>query len=564
MSRFRLAAIDVDGTLTDPDDRLRPAVREAVRAVLRAGGRVVLATGRGPVAGGQTIAQLGFDLPLVLANGALLHDRLGEPPWRRRLLPPAVARQVVRLHRAAGMEPLVYDDPAATGQVLLERAAPSNAPFAERHPQRLLWEPDLLAALDRDVLLTTCLGEERPIRALSEDLAAALDGQATVQPLYHPKYQCWSVDVLAPGCCKWLGVLACAERWGIAGDEVLAIGDGLNDLPLLQGAGWGVAMGNAAPEVQAAADEVVPDNAHDGVAVALRRHWPAAFEPWPVWRLVALDADGTLFDSTGRITPAVRSAVAATQALGVEVVVATAREAVGASHITQALGFAVGAVMVNGALVAPTPLARPWHRRRLARKIARAAVLVGQRPGLAVSVWHDPRRRPCVEVPAPWRHQPRFVREQRRRVRVSRNLAGRLRHDPLVVAINGPPVQIGRLATTLQRLLGRRAEVLHAPYPPDRSRVINVFARGCNKWSGIQAYARHRGLRDDAVLAIGDGENDVPMLQAAGLGVAMGNATPAARAAADVVVADCDHDGVAEALRRYLLEPAAALEGEPA
>ena len=63
-------------------------------------------------------------------------------------------------------------------------------------------------------------------------------------------------------------------------------------------------------------------------------------------------------------------------------------------------------------------------------------------------------------------------------------------------------------------------------------------------------------------MALGDGGNDITMLQMAGLGVAMGNATDEVLAAADAVTADCDHDGVAEAIETYLGKPIPSLEGE--
>ena len=76
---------------------------------------------------------------------------------------------------------------------------------------------------------------------------------------------------------------------------------------------------------------------------------------------------------------------------------------------------------------------------------------------------------------------------------------------------------------------------------------------GVDKGTGLTALARQLGLGISQAIAVGDADNDLAMLRAAGLGVAMGNAIPAAVAAADVQVADNDHGGCAEAVRRYLL-----------
>ena len=84
-------------------------------------------------------------------------------------------------------------------------------------------------------------------------------------------------------------------------------------------------------------------------------------------------------------------------------------------------------------------------------------------------------------------------------------------------------------------------------------RYIEITAAGVTKKTGLEALCRRLGIGLSQCIAVGDAGNDVDMLRAAGLGVAVGNAAPAARAAADAVVADCGHDGAAVAMRRFLL-----------
>ncbi len=73
-----------------------------------------------------------------------------------------------------------------------------------------------------------------------------------------------------------------------------------------------------------------------------------------------------------------------------------------------------------------------------------------------------------------------------------------------------------------------------------------------HKGRALLRLAERLGLRPDQTMAFGDGLNDVTMLRAAGLGVAMGNACPEALAAANTVTADCDHDGVAAGIARFV------------
>ena len=72
-----------------------------------------------------------------------------------------------------------------------------------------------------------------------------------------------------------------------------------------------------------------------------------------------------------------------------------------------------------------------------------------------------------------------------------------------------------------------------------------------NKGEALKQLTDYLGLSMEQVMAVGDGMNDLTMLRMAGVGVAMGNACPEAMAAADAVTADCDHDGVAQAIARF-------------
>lgn len=81
-----------------------------------------------------------------------------------------------------------------------------------------------------------------------------------------------NIELNAPGVTKGSGLLALAEKLGLRRDQVMAVGDSGNDLSMIENAGLGVAMGNATPEILAAADAVTADNNHDGVALAIEKY----------------------------------------------------------------------------------------------------------------------------------------------------------------------------------------------------------------------------------------------------------------------------------------------------
>ena len=74
------------------------------------------------------------------------------------------------------------------------------------------------------------------------------------------------LEIFDPAVNKWQGILKVAERHGVEPGAIIAIGDDVNDLPMLTQAGLGVAMGNARPEIQAAAKKVIKSNQEDGLA----------------------------------------------------------------------------------------------------------------------------------------------------------------------------------------------------------------------------------------------------------------------------------------------------------
>lgn len=80
---------------------------------------------------------------------------------------------------------------------------------------------------------------------------------------------------------------------------------------------------------------------------------------------------------------------------------------------------------------------------------------------------------------------------------------------------------------------------------------VDIIAKGGGKLVGIRRYLEENGLKPEEIIAFGDGENDMEMLQFAGIGVAMGNADEEVKAVADYVTADIDEDGIEKALRHF-------------
>nr|AAC42243.1 hypothetical protein [Arabidopsis thaliana] len=93
---------------------------------------------------------------------------------------------------------------------------------------------------------------------------------------------------------------------------------------------------------------------------------------------------------------------------------------------------------------------------------------------------------------------------------------------------------------------GDRANVVQA-----QSDMLEIVPPGTSKGNGVKMLLNHLGVSPDEIMAIGDGENDIEMLQLASLGVALSNGAEKTKAVADVIGVSNDQDGVADAIYRY-------------
>lgn len=271
--RFRLLALDIDGTLLTSGKGISQRTREAIDGARSAGVHLVLVTGRRYPAAQRVARDLGGEIPLVLHNGALIIES-GEV-LRCRPLPLEVARRTIRIGRARGVDPVVHCGHRGEGRLFVEGVAPSNTLLVyyleKSHPDVITF-PDLLAALDEDPLQVMFGGGREEMDALLPRLTAGLGAAAKIERTVYPRQDVWIVDVLNPTVGKAEALAFLRQRWRIEAAETLAIGDNWNDHEMLEQAGLGLVMGNADPEMLRLGLPVLPTNDEDGVAWAVERH----------------------------------------------------------------------------------------------------------------------------------------------------------------------------------------------------------------------------------------------------------------------------------------------------
>ncbi|HEY2762193.1 MAG TPA: HAD-IIB family hydrolase, partial [Pirellulales bacterium] len=115
MSRYKLLALDIDGTLVNSRDQLTPPTRDAIRRACEAGIRVVLATGRRYSKTLHLVEPLQLDVPLISASGALIKDPLDHRTLFRAEFAPGVLENVLTILSVAGHDAVLYADTFSQG-----------------------------------------------------------------------------------------------------------------------------------------------------------------------------------------------------------------------------------------------------------------------------------------------------------------------------------------------------------------------------------------------------------------------------------------------------------------
>ncbi len=270
--RYRLVALDLDGTLLDGSGALTPRTRATVGAVMARGVTVVLATSRRFAGAAAVAGRLQLDGPLILYDGAQLREYPSGTILATRALPRATARQVVAAIGAEALRPIAQYAESSGERLLVGPPVHASAyehEYVERFSEQITELP--LAQLADDPAPLVRIVAFGPL----EHLSRAAESIATLpcgwQLLPIGNYGTSELSVFARGASKGAALLRLAARLGVAVESTLAIGDGINDVSMLSVAGLGVAMGNAAPEVRAVAKAFTGSNKVDGAAAALER-----------------------------------------------------------------------------------------------------------------------------------------------------------------------------------------------------------------------------------------------------------------------------------------------------
>jgi 5-amino-6-(5-phospho-D-ribitylamino)uracil phosphatase len=268
--RYRLLAVDIDGTLLNSNDHLTPITQDALRRAAAAGVHVVLATGRRYSHTLHLVEPLGISMPVITAGGALVKDPADHRTLHKTEFDPPLLCKMLAAIDAAGYDALLNADTFGDGFDFYQPAEFRENRYLTEYIALnpgcgRVWQ-DLFAAPPPGIFAGFTMGSRDEMLAAEKRLQAVLPGQITTHVLRSPRYRGFMCELAPHGVTKWSAVRLLAAKWGISDGEICAVGDDVNDIPMIRSAGLGVAMGNAAPEVKAAAARIAPTHDHNGLA----------------------------------------------------------------------------------------------------------------------------------------------------------------------------------------------------------------------------------------------------------------------------------------------------------
>lgn len=271
----RVVAIDIDGTLLDSRWTVSEPNRRAVAAAARSGVEVLLVTGRRFDFARPVLDEVEQVRTIIVSNGALIKTREGAT-LERFLLPREIAADVLAATWPFREDAAVVFDREGPGQVVFERVEwddPRRRAYFARNAAALAEVAPLDASLTEDPIQLMFTGAVMRMRALMDRLdRLPLRSQLTVVATEYEAKDLSIVDVTRAGCSKGSTLAAWCGRRGVAPEEVMAIGDNLNDRDMLEFAGVKVVMENCAPGLRDCGWPLTGSNDDHGVATAIERY----------------------------------------------------------------------------------------------------------------------------------------------------------------------------------------------------------------------------------------------------------------------------------------------------
>jgi len=258
--KFRMIALDVDGTLLNDHHEVTPRVRKAVRAAAEQGVEIVICTGRGSTSALPVLRELGLQGTMITHNGASVVDS----STREVIYETKIAHELAERYIAFFRERAIHFDMNTAFDLYVEEMKDE----AERMYRNLLAQPILRNSSDDFPEHLVKMSIFAPKAVLDEVEEEWKSWRHELQAIRSGDN---FIDIQHLQASKGRALEQLATLRGIPREQILAMGNYYNDTGMIEYAGWGVAMDNSPAEVKSIADEVTVSNNEEGVAIVIEQ-----------------------------------------------------------------------------------------------------------------------------------------------------------------------------------------------------------------------------------------------------------------------------------------------------
>ena len=260
---YKLIVSDFDDTLLKSDKTLSEHTLQVIKALKGRGIHFTFCSGRMYDSLRRYINALEIDIPVISYNGAMIVNPLDESIMEHWSIELPLAKELCARLEGLGLYIQAYmDDKMYCREITDITRMYTSVTGSEAHPLHSLLSESLFASPTKIITLTHSEEVKKLLPVMREQYKDKL-----VVTVSNPQF----LEFISPRAGKGSALKLLCERMNIERGEVLAFGDSLNDLSMLEYAGHAVAVGNARPDVKAAADEICLSNDEDGVAVYIER-----------------------------------------------------------------------------------------------------------------------------------------------------------------------------------------------------------------------------------------------------------------------------------------------------
>ncbi len=260
--KYKLIAVDVDGTLLDSSDRITEKTKDAIRLCKEMGVIFTISSGR-PVQGVEKLNKiLNLDTPFITYNGAMVVLGKSKRILYEQKLSASNANSVIKLGDKWGPTMFVWADNILYSNDINERTK-NYSKLANTEP---VFFKDLTEITGNGVSKVLWYDEIDNINRFNDKVGKYISNEIN----YHTSKPMF-LEFVDKNASKAIAMEKIGEHYKITRDEMIAIGDGLNDLSMIEYAGLGIAMGNAHESVKNKAQYITLSNDEEGVAYAIEK-----------------------------------------------------------------------------------------------------------------------------------------------------------------------------------------------------------------------------------------------------------------------------------------------------